>query len=157
MLLKFLWSWNQNDDRIVAGEKSSVLQIIHAGGTVERYYMAFPAACIMDKYPNFVLARPEIFRRPWDSIVRPEEILVPGQKYFVVPIPTVKKLHRRLRKPIVEMPNRHDHDADCSKSLLIGEPNTVNRRLRLYDRRLKNNLRFTPSLSVIYETQGLDD
>lgn len=82
------------------GEKQSrALKIIHVGGHVEHYYMATPAAMIIQKHHSFVLARPEIFRRPWDSVVRPEEILVPGQKYYVVPRRTVKKLRRRIRKP----------------------------------------------------------
>ncbi|KAG6419634.1 hypothetical protein SASPL_121856 [Salvia splendens] len=79
--------------------QSRALKIVHAGGHVERYYMATPAAMIIQKNPSFVLARPEIFRRPWDSVIRPEEILVPGQKYYVVPRRTVKKLRRRIRKP----------------------------------------------------------
>ena len=45
--------------------------------------MAIPAARIMEKYPKFLLARPELFRRPWDSVVRPDEIFTPGQKFFV--------------------------------------------------------------------------
>ncbi|PIA47539.1 hypothetical protein AQUCO_01400290v1 [Aquilegia coerulea] len=79
---------------------SSALKIIHVGGLVEFYYMAVPAVKIMDKYPSFLLARPEIFRRPWDSLVHPEEILMPGQRFFVVPRRTVKKLQRRIRQPI---------------------------------------------------------
>ena len=47
--------------------------------------MAITAARIMEKYPKVLLARPEVFRRPWDSVVRPDEILTPGQKFFVVP------------------------------------------------------------------------
>ena len=47
--------------------------------------MAITAARIMEKYPKFLLARPEVFRWPWDSVVRPDEILTPGQKFFIVP------------------------------------------------------------------------
>ncbi|KAK1353802.1 hypothetical protein POM88_052167 [Heracleum sosnowskyi] len=83
-----------------AEERSSALKIIHAGGTTDYYYMAVPASRVMEKYPSFILARPEVFQRPWDSVVRPEEILVPGQKFYVVPIRTVKKLKQRIsRKP----------------------------------------------------------
>lgn len=85
--------------RALVEERSSALKIIHAGGKVEYYYMAVPAARIIEKYPSFTLARPDIFRQPWDSVVRPEEILIPGQKYFIVPNPTVRKLKRRIRKP----------------------------------------------------------
>lgn len=55
---------------------------------------------VLEKYPSFILARPEVFRRPWDSVVQPEEILVLGQKFYVVPKRTVKKLRQRIsRKP----------------------------------------------------------
>ncbi|KAL7218429.1 hypothetical protein ACSBR2_011656 [Camellia fascicularis] len=80
-------------------ERSSVLKIIHAGGHVENYYMAIPANRITAKYPSFILARPDVFWRPWDAVVRPEEILVPGQKFFVVPRQTLKKLRKRIQKP----------------------------------------------------------
>lgn len=61
-------------------------------------YMAVAASRVMEKYPTFILARPEVFRRPWDSVVQPEEILVPGQKFYVVPIWTVKKLKQRISR-----------------------------------------------------------
>ncbi|KAE8690143.1 hyphally regulated cell wall protein 3-like isoform X1 [Hibiscus syriacus] len=61
---------------------SSALKIVHPGGVVESYYMAIPAVNIMKKYPSFVLARPEVFRRPWDSLVRSHEILSPGEKFY---------------------------------------------------------------------------
>ncbi|KAK4344192.1 hypothetical protein RND71_037286 [Anisodus tanguticus] len=66
----------------------SALKIIHAGGIAEYYYKATPAARILDKYPSFILARP-------DST---DEILIPGQKYYVVPQRTLKKLRRRIKK-----------------------------------------------------------
>ncbi|KAE8075491.1 hypothetical protein FH972_014206 [Carpinus fangiana] len=83
---------------------STPLKIVHTGGMVECFYMATPAARIMEKYPSFVLARPQVFRQPWDSIVRPDEILHPGEKFFVVPRRTVRKLKRRIKKPSSENP-----------------------------------------------------
>lgn len=80
-------------------EKSPALRIIHAGGLVEQYYMAIPAIRIIQKYPSFILTRPDVFRRPWDAVVSPEDILIPGQKYFVVSTHTVRKLRRRIKKP----------------------------------------------------------
>ncbi|KAI9177252.1 hypothetical protein LWI28_012915 [Acer negundo] len=76
-----------------------VLKIVHVGGYVECYYMAMPAVKIIEKYPSSILARPEIFRRPWDSVVRKDEILNLGEKFLVVPCRTVKKLRRRIKKP----------------------------------------------------------
>ncbi|KAA8524896.1 hypothetical protein F0562_011319 [Nyssa sinensis] len=89
----------------VVDEGSSALKIVHVGGVVELYYMAVPAARIIEKYPSSILARPDVFRRPWESVVRPEEILTPGQKFFIVPRQTMKKLRRRIRKPNAENPS----------------------------------------------------
>ncbi|KAK4437478.1 hypothetical protein Salat_0081700 [Sesamum alatum] len=77
---------------------SRALKIVHAGGHAEYYYMAVPAAMIMEKNPSLIVARPDIFRRPWDSVVRPEEILSPGHKYYLVPRRTVKKLRSRMKR-----------------------------------------------------------
>lgn len=78
---------------------NSVLKVVHAGGNVESYYMAIPAAKILEKYPSFLLARPEVFTRPWDSVVKPDEILTPGEKVFLVPRQTVRKLRRKIQRP----------------------------------------------------------
>lgn len=80
---------------LISGRQPQALMIIHAGGHAENYYMAIPASMIIEKHHSFILARPEIFRRPWESVVRPDEILIPGQKYYLVPRRTVKKLRRR--------------------------------------------------------------
>ncbi|KAM0955979.1 hypothetical protein ACFX2A_024808 [Malus domestica] len=83
---------------------TSVLKIVHVGGRVERYYMATPAAKILEKHPSFLLARPEVFRRPWDSVVKPDEVLTPGEKILLIPQRTVRKLRSRMRKPNKEFP-----------------------------------------------------
>ncbi|KAH9745403.1 hypothetical protein KPL70_004060 [Citrus sinensis] len=79
-------------------ESPSALKIVHAGGFVECYYMAIPAVIILEKYPSCKLGRREVFRRPWDSVVRPEELLTLGEKFFLVPRRTVRKLRRRVKK-----------------------------------------------------------
>lgn len=80
-------------------ESPSALKIVHAGGFVECCYMAIPAVIILEKYPSCKLGRREVFRRPWDSVVRPEELLTLGEKFFLVPRRTVRKLRRRVKKP----------------------------------------------------------
>lgn len=61
--------------------------------------MAIPAVIILEKYPSCILGRREVFRRPWDSVVRPEELLTLGEKLFLVPRRTVRKLRWRVKKP----------------------------------------------------------
>ncbi|KAL2474412.1 Uncharacterized protein Adt_35148 [Abeliophyllum distichum] len=114
------------------------LKIVHAGGSAEYYYMAIPAAKIIDKYPSFILARPEVFRRPWESIVRPEEILIPGQKYYIVPRRTVKKLRRRIKKTsgaLSEINVSQQKDSLSTSSIMAksgSKKNARNRRVRFF-------------------------
>lgn len=95
--------------------KQSALKIVHTGGMVELYFLAVQAFTVMDRYPSCLLARPDIFRRPWKSLVRGEEILTPVQN--VVPRRTVRKLRRRTEKPCVNSLNpNHEHAVgNCSK------------------------------------------
>ncbi|KAI4364115.1 hypothetical protein MLD38_020249 [Melastoma candidum] len=87
----------------------SVVRIVHAGAKVEVYFMAIPAGRIMEKYPSHCITTPEVFRRPWDAVVKPDEILALGKKYYVVPRQTVKKLRRRILKPSVVSPGDSNH------------------------------------------------
>ncbi|KAK8717826.1 hypothetical protein V6N13_045080 [Hibiscus sabdariffa] len=103
---------------------SSALKIVHPGGVVECYYLAIPAVNIMKKYPSFVLARPEVFRRPWDSLVRSHVILSPGEKFYLVPRRTVRKLRQRIKKPNGEVSVSQSFN-DVSKDGLSSKPNEV--------------------------------
>lgn len=67
---------------------------------------------------KFLLARPEVFRWPWDSVVRPDEILTPGQKFFVVPRQTVRKLRKRIRRPKICV-NSFMSDSDNSSEICV--------------------------------------
>ncbi|KAI4319521.1 hypothetical protein MLD38_033108 [Melastoma candidum] len=84
---------------------ASKVRIVHAGGKVEVYFMAIPAYRVMEKYPSHIIAWPEVFQRPWDSVLMPDEILSLGKKYYLVPRWTVKKLRRRVLNP-----NKVSHD-----------------------------------------------
>lgn len=114
--------------------QSRALKIVHAGGHVERYYMATPAAMIIQKNPSSVLARPEIFRRPWDSVIQPEEILVPGQKFYVVSRRTVKKLRRRIRKPSAISTENPSQSSMSSFSGILVKPGIKSKARNLHVR-----------------------
>ncbi|KAF8390494.1 hypothetical protein HHK36_025020 [Tetracentron sinense] len=75
--------------------KDLTVRIVHAGGLVELYHDTIPAYQVMEKYPGMCLALPQVFKQPHESLVHPEEKLVPGQKFYLVPYTTVRKLKRR--------------------------------------------------------------
>ncbi|URE10123.1 hypothetical protein MUK42_35138 [Musa troglodytarum] len=75
---------------------NSVVRVVLAGGMVELYAGAVSAQLVMEKYPGLCLTRPDVFRRPHESLVSPEERLLPGQKFYLVPRSTVKKLRQNI-------------------------------------------------------------
>ncbi|EHA8587587.1 hypothetical protein COCNU_scaffold002699G000010 [Cocos nucifera] len=75
--------------------KDSMVRIVLAGGIVELYSSAVPAYLVMEKHPGLCLARPEVFKKPHESLVGPKERLLPGQKFYLIPRSTVTKLRRK--------------------------------------------------------------
>lgn len=75
--------------------KDITVRIVHAGGREELYQSAVPASRLIDKYPGMCVARPEVFKKPYESILSAEEQLLPGNKYYIVPSTTIQKLKRK--------------------------------------------------------------
>ncbi|KAK9276440.1 hypothetical protein L1049_005973 [Liquidambar formosana] len=80
--------------------KDFVVRILHAGGREELYQDAIPASYITEKYPGNCVARPEVFKSPHESLLGPEEKLLPGQKYFLIPCTTAQKLKLKSTKKV---------------------------------------------------------
>ncbi|KAM7269136.1 hypothetical protein ACFE04_024633 [Oxalis oulophora] len=79
------------------------VRIVHAGGQEELYENVMPASQLLEKYPGMCVARPEVFKNPEGSLLWPDENLLPGQKYLMIPSSTARKLkHRHL----VNVPGR---------------------------------------------------
>ncbi|KAG4208488.1 hypothetical protein ERO13_A03G135305v2 [Gossypium hirsutum] len=76
------------------------VRIVHAGGQEELYQNAVPVSHLMNKYPGMCIARPEVFTNPDESLLWPEDSLLPGQKYYIIPSSTVEKLKYRHRKKL---------------------------------------------------------
>ncbi|KAG4947831.1 hypothetical protein GLYMA_15G004600v4 [Glycine max] len=77
----------------VNNSKTMLLQIVHPGGHVELHDRPVTAAEIMCRYPRCHVAYPYVFQQPW-AVVEPETMLMLGQKYYVVPNSTIRKLQR---------------------------------------------------------------
>eukprot|EP01018_Ginkgo_biloba_P023352 Gb_22402 [translate_table: standard] len=73
----------------------NMVRIVHPGGAVEIFSIAITAKQIMDRYPKFCVTTPDVFERPWEAVVGQETILMPGDKFFLVPLSTVRKLQRK--------------------------------------------------------------
>lgn len=73
--------------------KNMVVKIVHPGGHVELHDRPILAAEIMFQNPKCYVAHPHVFQQPW-ATVEPETMLMPGQKFYVVPNSTLRKLQR---------------------------------------------------------------
>lgn len=59
---------------------------------------ALPAFKLIRRYPGMCIARPDVFRHPHEAVLSADDMLLPGNKYFVVRCTTVEKLKRRLSR-----------------------------------------------------------
>lgn len=75
--------------------KDITVRIVHPGGKVDMYECAISAAQLLKNYPGRHVALPDFFKHPHESLLTADDILLPGQKYLVIPASTVEKLKRR--------------------------------------------------------------
>ncbi|WCJ38538.1 hypothetical protein M5689_019595 [Euphorbia peplus] len=96
--------------------KEFCVRIVHAGGREELYQHAVPASHVMDKYPGMCVARPEVFKNPQKSVLRPDEDLLPGHKYLILPSTTARKLKRKQieRRKAMGRDNGRDEASDVN-------------------------------------------
>ncbi|KAF8041771.1 hypothetical protein BT93_A0389 [Corymbia citriodora subsp. variegata] len=73
--------------------RNMLVKIVHPGGHVELHDRPVLAAEIMLRNPRCCIAYPHVFQQPW-AIVAPDTMLMLGQKFYVVPISTIRKLQR---------------------------------------------------------------
>lgn len=75
--------------------KDITVRIVHAGGRIEMYHKPISASKLIPKYPGMCIARPNVFKCPNESLLSADDILLPGNKYFIIRSTTVEKLKRR--------------------------------------------------------------
>ncbi|KAL5552811.1 hypothetical protein UlMin_040212 [Ulmus minor] len=98
--------------------KDIFVRIVFAGGREELYRYAVPAVQLMEKYPGMRVAKPEVFKNPHQSLLWPEEKLLPGHKYFIVPSTTVQKLkHKHEGKAKTNANDSAEEKEECSSEI----------------------------------------
>ncbi|KAM0984219.1 hypothetical protein ACFX13_011847 [Malus domestica] len=80
--------------------KDIFVRIVHAGGREELYQNVVPASQLMEKYPGLCVARPEVFKNPQEALLRPDEILLIGKKYYMIPCTTAQKIKKKHQKKL---------------------------------------------------------
>ncbi|XP_058102032.1 uncharacterized protein LOC131246146 [Magnolia sinica] len=151
-------------DTMSSWKKGSSVRIIHAGGIVELYQGVIRAAYVMEKYPRMCVARPEVFIRPHESIIGPEEELMPGQKFYLIPCSTVKKLRKKHPEKLQQVGGEKemfDGEDTSDESICSAKDFFVSRERwsRCFLRRMGGNEQekkvFTPPIKKARIWQGL--
>ncbi|KAJ6810503.1 uncharacterized protein M6B38_156685 [Iris pallida] len=155
--------------------KGTKVRIVLASGMVEVYDGVTPASTVMEKYPGLCLTRPDVFKRPHDSLVGRKEMLLPGQKFYLVPETTMKKvrenyLTKTKRGEAADSNKKEERKCDgetaqqhiCSAKdfYTSNDKWTLCCRRRLMEeakKREKQNRRFRPPIKSIRMRQGLLD
>ncbi|KAI4314389.1 hypothetical protein L6164_027303 [Bauhinia variegata] len=75
--------------------KDIFVRVVHQGGKEQLYQHAIPASYLMERNAGMCVAHPEVFKSPHESVLWPEELLLPGRKYFIVPCKAVEKLKQK--------------------------------------------------------------
>jgi hypothetical protein len=72
------------------------VKLVFPGGHVELLDRPTLAADVMARHPRFCVARPDVFREPAaaGAVAAPDAVLQLGQKYYVVPCRTVRRLQK---------------------------------------------------------------
>lgn len=109
----------------MSSQQDLCVRIIHAGGIVEHYKGAIRANHLMEKYPKMCIARPDVFKQPHESVVKWDEFLLPGQKFYLVPQSTLKKLRRKQSKKL-QVGDESERKADDEKKADSSEEDTDN-------------------------------
>lgn len=74
-------------------KNNKVVKIVHPGGHAELHDRPIVAADIIRRNPRCCVAHPNVFQQPW-TIIPPDTTLMPGQKFYVVPLSTIRKLQK---------------------------------------------------------------
>ncbi|KAF0901810.1 hypothetical protein E2562_006444 [Oryza meyeriana var. granulata] len=72
--------------------RGKFVKLVFPGGHVELLDRPVMAAEVMARHPRFCVARPDVFREPASAVASPDAVLALGDKYYVVPKSTVRRL-----------------------------------------------------------------
>ncbi|CAA3014268.1 Hypothetical predicted protein [Olea europaea subsp. europaea] len=94
--------------------KTMFVKIVHPGGHVELHDRPIFASDLLRRNPKCCVTQPTVFRHPWE-IVPPDATLMPGEKYYVVPLSTIRKLQLK-HSASNNFPGRESQDNCKGKS-----------------------------------------
>lgn len=75
--------------------KEICVRVVHAGGKEDLYQNPIAVSQLINEYPGMCFAWPDVFKNPNESVLSATDLLLPGRKYYLVPVTTLKKLKKK--------------------------------------------------------------
>uniref|UniRef100_A0ACD5X9Y9 Uncharacterized protein n=1 Tax=Avena sativa TaxID=4498 RepID=A0ACD5X9Y9_AVESA len=98
-------SWSMSAAASASSSSSPVVRVVLWSGLVEVYTGVVLACTVIRRHPpGLCLAHTDVFRNPHRATLRPLEPLFPGQKFFLLPETTVRKLQRNIPLDVRPVP-----------------------------------------------------
>ncbi|KAK9060212.1 hypothetical protein SSX86_020916 [Deinandra increscens subsp. villosa] len=102
------------------------VRVLHAGGKEELFQNPVTVSQLIKNYPGMCFAWPEVFKNPNESVLSATDLLLPGQKYYLIPVTTLKKLKKKhaanRNKSTGEMgPDESDNSVSSGSSYYVSK------------------------------------
>ncbi|KAG8379748.1 hypothetical protein BUALT_Bualt07G0121600 [Buddleja alternifolia] len=121
--------------------KNLFIKIVHPGGRVELHDRPILAAELLTRNPKCCVAHPTVFQQPF-AVVSPTAMLALGQKYYVVPIATIRKLQLKYSPSQNTLHGEKDKEILDSTCWLMRKNGKKNSGIMIKVRRSKNSKGF---------------
>ncbi|KAD2803964.1 hypothetical protein E3N88_37341 [Mikania micrantha] len=133
------------------------VRVVHAGGSEDLYQNPVMVTQLVKNYPGMCLAKPEVFKNPNESVLSGTDLLLPGKKYYLVPLTTLKKLKKKhaakRNKPMEEMGHVESDDSVCSAKYYVSKEK---RSRRLVKKHTESNRKLVVPVKKSKSWRGSD-
>ncbi|KAK9063483.1 hypothetical protein SSX86_017353 [Deinandra increscens subsp. villosa] len=133
------------------------VRVVHAGGNEDLYQNPVKVSQLVKNYPGMCFAWPEVFKNPNESVLSATDLLLPGKKYYLVPLTTLKKLkkkHAKKNNSMEETGPVESDDSVCSaKDYYVSKEK---RTRRLVQKHIELNRKRVPPVKKSKSWRGSD-
>ncbi|KAI3816760.1 hypothetical protein L1987_16464 [Smallanthus sonchifolius] len=131
------------------------VRVLHAGGKEDLYLNPVTVSQLIKNYPGMCIARPEVFKNPNQSVLSTTDLLLLGQKYYVVPVTTLKKLKKKYaaKKNILPGETGPDKSVCSEKDYYVPKER---RSRRFVKKHIQSNRKHMPPVMKSKSCRGSD-
>ncbi|KAJ0489636.1 hypothetical protein HanHA300_Chr12g0446331 [Helianthus annuus] len=133
------------------------VRVLHAGGKEDLYPHSVKASQLIKNYPGMCIAWPAVFKNPNESVLSATDILLPGHKYYLVPVTTLKKLKKKYAAKENKLtgetgPDKSDNSVSSKDYNVVKE----RRCRRIVKKDIQSNRKRVPPVVKSKSTRGSD-